>query len=73
VVLNATPVGMKEDDPYPLEVDRLTPQMFVGCVITAPAVTALIAAARAKGCQTITGAHMFAKVRDLMVDFLVGA
>jgi shikimate dehydrogenase len=73
LVLNATPVGMKESDPYPLNVDRLTPGMFVGCVITQPAVTPLIAAARAKGCGTMTGAHMFGRVRDLMVDFLLGA
>jgi len=45
--------------------------MFVGCVITAPAITPLIAAARAQGCQTMTGAHMFGRVRDLMVDFLL--
>lgn len=73
VVVNATPVGMREGDPCPFDVARLTPAMFVGCVITAPAVTALIAAARAKGCQTLTGAHMFARVRDLMVDFLLEA
>jgi shikimate dehydrogenase len=72
VVINATPVGMKEADPYPLQVDKITPAMFVGCVITQPAVTPLIAAARAKGCQTMTGAHMFGRVRDLMVDFLLG-
>lgn len=72
VVLNATPVGMKETDPYPLDVTRLTAEMFVGCVITAPAITPLIAAARAKGCHTMTGAHMFGRVRDLMVDFLMG-
>ncbi|APW36043.1 shikimate dehydrogenase [Rhodoferax koreense] len=71
VVLNATPVGMKETDPYPLDAGRITGDMFVGCVITAPAVTALIAAARAKGCKTMTGAHMFGRVRDLMVDFLL--
>jgi shikimate dehydrogenase len=47
--------------------------MFVGCVITQPAITPLIAAARSKGCQTMTGAHMFGRVRDLMVDFLLGA
>jgi shikimate dehydrogenase len=63
---------MKETDPYPLQVDKITPAMFVGCVITQPAVTPLIAAARAKGCQTMTGAHMFGRVRDLMVDFLLG-
>ncbi len=72
IVLNATPVGMKETDPYPLDVDKLTPNMFVGCVITAPAITPLIAAARAKGCGTVIGAQMFGRVRDLMVDFLLG-
>ena len=72
IVVNATPVGMKEADPYPLDVAKLTATMFVGCVITAPAVTPLIGAARAKGCGTMTGAHMFGRVRDLMVDFLVG-
>ena len=73
LVFNATPVGMKESDPYPLDVNKLQPSMFVGCVITAPAVTPLIAAAREQGCGTMTGAHMFARVRDLMVDFLRGA
>lgn len=71
VVLNATPVGMKESDPYPLEVDKLTADMFCGCVITAPPVTPFIAAAQAKGCGTMGGADMFAKVRDLMIAFLL--
>jgi shikimate dehydrogenase len=73
IVLNATPAGMKAGDPDPVEVDRLAPTSFVGCVITEPAVTPLIAAARAKGCGTMTGADMFRRVRNLMVDFLLGA
>ena len=72
LVLNATPVGMKDGDPYPLEAERLTAGMHVGCVITAPAITPLVALARAKGCTTQTGADMFARVRDSMVDFLLG-
>ncbi len=72
IVLNATPMGMQAGDPLPLQVERLTPTMFVGCVITEPATTPLIAAARARGCQSMTGAHMFGRVRDLMVDFLLG-
>jgi shikimate dehydrogenase len=72
IVINATPVGMKETDPFPVNPDPIVGSMFVGCVITAPAVTPLIAAARAKGCVTVTGAEMFARVRDLMVDFLQG-
>lgn len=73
IVVNATPVGMKASDPFPLEVSQISSAMFVGCVITQPAITPLIAAARAKGCATMTGAHMFGQVRDLMVDFLLGA
>ena len=73
IVVNATPVGMKETDPYPLDASKLNASMFVGCVITAPAITPLIAAARGQGCGTMTGADMFGRVRDLMVDFLVGA
>jgi shikimate dehydrogenase len=73
IVLNATPVGMKETDPFPLQASKLSGAMFVGCVITQPVVTPLIAAARAKGCLTMTGAHMFGRVSDLMIDFLVGS
>ncbi len=71
IVLNATPAGMEAADPYPLDVTRLTAAMFVGCVITAPAITPLVAVARAKGCAIMTGADMFDRVRDLMVDFLL--
>ncbi len=73
IALNATPMGMKAGDPYPLDVSRLGRAMFVGCVITAPAVSPLVQAARDKGCSTMTGADMFGRVRDLMVDFLVKA
>lgn len=72
VVLNATPAGMREEDPLPVPVDRLSADMFVGCVITVPVISPLVAAARAAGCGTATGADMFARVRDLMVDFLLG-
>lgn len=71
--INATPIGMKEGDPHPIDSTRFTAQQFVGCVITAPAVPPMIAAARAKGCNTLTGADMFARVRDLMVKFLLEA
>ena len=73
IAINATPVGMGERDPSPIELDAITPDMFVGCVITVPAVPPLIAAARAKGCKTTTGADMFVQVRELMVSFLLEA
>lgn len=71
VAINATPVGMREGDPLPIDIEAITPDMFIGCVITAPAVPPLIAAARAKGCNTSTGADMFVQVRELMVQFLL--
>jgi shikimate dehydrogenase len=73
VVVNATPAGMKAQDPLPVLIATVSAGAFVGCVITAPEITPLIAAARARGCVTQTGTHMFAKVRDLMVDFLLQA
>ena len=71
LIVNATPAGMREGDTLPVQMAPVTAAMQVGCVITAPAITPLIAQARALGCATVTGAQMFAKVRDLMVDFLV--
>jgi shikimate dehydrogenase len=36
VAINATPVGMRETDPSPFDLSTITPNMFIGCVITAP-------------------------------------
>jgi shikimate dehydrogenase len=72
IAINATPIGMREGDPHPIDSRQFKPSMFVGCVITAPAVPPMIEAARAIGCNTMTGADMFVRVRDLMVDFLLG-
>lgn len=71
VVFNATPAGMRADDPLPVDASGLHGGMFVGDVITMPAVTPLLEAARALGCRTQVGAGMFAAVCERMVDFLL--
>jgi shikimate dehydrogenase len=71
LIVNATPTGMRAGDPYPVQIDKLDAKMFVGDVITAPAVTPLIEAARRIGCATQVGGGMFAEVMKLMVDFLL--
>jgi shikimate dehydrogenase len=71
LVANATPLGMKAGDPYPIDVSQLKSSTFVGCVITSPAVSPLVQAARAKGCRTSTGIEMYNALQDLMVDFLI--
>ena len=71
IVANATPMGMRADDPYPVDVARLAPGTFVGDVVTKPASPPLVVAARRIGCRTSTGGDMFAAVAGLMVDFLL--
>jgi shikimate dehydrogenase len=73
LVGNATPAGMRAGDPLPIQADKLQPNQFVGCVITQPAVTPLIASARAKGCATSTGTDMYQALQGAMVDFLLAA
>lgn len=58
LVVNATPLGMKEGDPLPLDVSRLDAHTFVGEVVMATEVTAFLAAARARGCRTQIGTDM---------------
>ena len=72
LVANATPMGMREDDPYPLEVSLLQPSQFVACVVTKPEIPPLIAEARKLGCRTMTGGQMFDAQADILADFLTG-
>jgi shikimate dehydrogenase len=72
MVCNATPLGMNEDDPLPVDGDLLTSSMFVGDVIAGHGLTPFLAAAEAAGCGTANGGHMVEAVQELMVDFLIG-
>ncbi|WP_439519423.1 shikimate dehydrogenase family protein [Hydrogenophaga sp.] len=71
LVVNATPAGMQPGDPMPVDITRLDAGAMAACAITAPAISPFIAAARARGCQTLTGIEMFDRVKDLIVDFLL--
>jgi shikimate dehydrogenase len=71
LVANATPLGMKASDPLPVNVSKLTSGTFVGCVITSPAVSPLIEAARHRGCPTSTGIDMYNALQSSMLDFLL--
>jgi shikimate 5-dehydrogenase len=71
LVANATPAGMKSGDPLPVDVTTLAPTTFVGCVITAPAVSPLVEAARRIGCPTSTGTEMYNALQGSMIDFLL--
>lgn len=71
LVANATPLGMKAGDPLPVDVSKLKRGTFVGCVITSPAISPLIEAARRLGCPTSTGTDMYNALQSSMLDFLL--
>jgi shikimate dehydrogenase len=58
LVVNATPMGMSEGDPLPMDVSRLSPDTFVGEVVMKAETTAFVAAAQARGCRTQVGTDM---------------
>ena len=72
LVVNATPMGMRPGDPLPVDASRLAACTFVGDVVTVPAVTPLLEAARGRGCATMTGLGMFDAVCERMVAFYLG-
>ncbi|GEO84815.1 MULTISPECIES: shikimate dehydrogenase family protein [Alphaproteobacteria] len=72
LVANATPLGMREGDPLPVQVEHLSADQFVADVVTRPAVPPLIAAARAKGCGTMPGSGMFDAQAVLLAELLMG-
>jgi shikimate dehydrogenase len=72
LVVNATPAGMKEGDPLPVDASRLDAGQFVADIITMPLVTPLLAAAQAKGCRTQNGVQMFEAQVDFITEFLMG-
>ena len=70
VVANATPMGMADGDPLPLDQNLLAPSMFVGDVVAGHGETPLIRAAREAGCRTADGDAMVVAVLDIMCDML---
>jgi len=72
LVFNATPLGMNDGDPLPVDPAKLTSSMFVGDVIAGHGVTPFLEAAQAAGCKTANGGNMVEAVQDLMADFMLG-
>jgi shikimate dehydrogenase len=71
LVVNATPAGMRPTDPLPVDGARLEPSAYVADLITRPAVTPLLEAARRRGCKVVTGEDMFAAQAGDMADILL--
>jgi shikimate dehydrogenase len=69
VVVNATPLGMKEGDPLPMEVAQISPSTFVGEVVMKQEITPFLAAARARGCEIQIGTDMLFEQIPAYLEF----
>ena len=69
VVVNATPLGMKDGDPLPMDVARILPSTFVGEVVMKAEITPFLAAARARGCAYKVGTDMLFEMIPAYLEF----
>lgn len=69
VIINATSVGLKEDDPLPFDLDRASPGCAISEIIMIPERTKLLVAAEAKGHPIHFGRPMLQQQARLMMAF----
>ena len=69
LVVNATPLGMKADDPMPFDVTRLSPSTFVGEVVMKKEITPMLRAAAALGCNYVVGTDMLFEMIPAYLEF----
>ena len=69
VVVNATPLGMKDGDPLPMDVTRLAPTTFVGEVVMKKEMTPFLAAAQSRGCAFQVGTDMLFEQIPAYLEF----
>ncbi len=70
IVVNATSLGMRADDPLPIDAETLAPDMVVAEAVMTPARTGLLAAAERMGACAHPGRAMLDGQLSLIVDFL---
>lgn len=74
IVVNATPMGMNEGDPMPMDTDRIEPTAFVGEVVMKKSMTPFLQAAADRGCAVQVGTDMlFAQIPSYLAYFGFGS
>jgi shikimate dehydrogenase len=69
LVVNATPLGMRPDDPLPFDPQLLDRQTFVGEVVLSREMTPLLRAAAARGCRYQIGTDMLFEQIPAYIEF----
>jgi shikimate dehydrogenase len=69
LVVNASPLGMKEGDPLPVDIARLDRATFVGEVVLKQEITPFLRAAVERGCRTQVGTDMLFEQIPAYLEF----
>ncbi len=69
IIVNATPLGMREGDPLPVDAGRIAEGTFVGEVVMKEEFTPLLRAAMAKGCPVQVGTDMLFEMIPAYLEF----
>lgn len=69
LVVNATPLGMNEGDPLPMDISRISPSAYVGEVVMKKEMTDFLTAAKARGCTVQIGSDMLFEMIPPYLEF----
>lgn len=69
LIVNATPLGMRDGDPLPFDMARVHPDTLVGEVVMRRDITPLLAAAQARGCRIQQGKDMLFEMIPAYLEF----
>ena len=69
IVVNATPLGMKDSDPLPMDVSRIDPATLVGEVVMKQEHTPFLRLAKEKGCAIQVGTEMLFEQIPAYLEF----
>jgi shikimate dehydrogenase len=69
IVVNATPMGMNEGDPLPMDVAHIERDAFVGEVVMKSEMTAFLSAVAARGCRYQIGSDMLFEQIPAYLEF----
>lgn len=69
IVVNATPMGMNDGDPLPVDIERISSDTFVGEVVMKTEMTAFLKAVQSRGCRFQVGSDMLFEQIPAYLEF----
>jgi shikimate dehydrogenase len=72
IIVNATSLGLRPDDPLPIDAQGLAPPMLAAEVVMQPELTPFLTAAARRGCAIHGGYPMLAEQVALLARFIAG-